>query len=75
MKKLVLWIIKVFRLDITTEKVVEKVVERQVLPKDGKIEGDLYINGHLVVIKGKMKVAKGITIYAGDIECNSGKEV
>lgn len=42
MKKLVLWMIRVFRLDIPTEKIVTKVVEKQVLiPENGVIEGDL----------------------------------
>lgn len=64
MKKFILWMIRVFKLDITTEKVVEKIVERQVLPSNGEIEGDVYINGGLVIIKGGLKVFGNITTYA-----------
>lgn len=68
MKKLVLWLIKVFRLDIPTERVVEKIVERQVLPKEGVIEGDLYINGNFIVIKGDVKVTGTIVQYCDSVE-------
>ena len=52
MKKFVLWMIRVFELDIPTEKIVTKVVEKQVLiPENGVLEGDLLVKGH-VTCKG-----------------------
>lgn len=64
MKKFVLWLIRVFRLDIPAEKVVENTVEKEVyLPKDGVIDGDITIKGH-VVVTGNMKVTGDLTVYA-----------
>lgn len=62
MKKLVLWLINIFRLDIPTEKIVEKVVEKEVyLPRDGVIDGDITIKGD-VVVNGNMNVEGSLTI-------------
>lgn len=55
MKRFVLWLIKVFNLDITTEKVIIKYL-------DQVHNGDLTINGNLVV-EGRLVVTKGITCY------------
>lgn len=64
MKKFVLWLIRVFRLDIPAEKVVENTVEKEVyLPKDGVIDGDITIKGH-VVVTGNMKVTGNLIVYA-----------
>lgn len=64
MKKLVLWMIRVFKLDIPTEKVIEKVVERQVLiPDNGIIEGDVTIKGD-VLFTGKVLIAGEATFSA-----------
>ena len=50
MKKFVLWMIRVFKLDIPTEKVIEKVVEKEVyLPHEGVIYGNVTIKGDVVV--------------------------
>lgn len=75
MKKFVLWMIRVFKLDIPTEKVIEKVVERQVLiPENGVIEGDLLVKGD-VIIKGSLDVEGNITIYKdATCEFNSKEE-
>lgn len=63
MKKLILWIIKVFRLDIPTEKVVEKVVEKEIyLPQNGTIEGDVIIKGNVTIL-GSLSVKGSLTIY------------
>ena len=63
MKKLILWIIKTFKLDIPTEKIIEKVVEREVyLPQNGIIDGDITIKGD-IIIKGNVKVEGSLTIY------------
>lgn len=77
MKKFVLWMIRVFKLDIPTEKIVTKVVEKQVLiPDNGVIEGDLLVKGH-VTVKGSLDVEGNITIYK-DATCEfntkEGKE-
>lgn len=75
MKKFVLWMIRVFKLDIPTEKVIEKVVERQVLiPDNGVIEGDLLVKGH-VTVKGSLDVEGNLVVYK-DATCkfNSKEE-
>lgn len=75
MKKLVLWMIRVFKLDIPTEKIVTKVVEKQVLiPDNGVIEGDLLVKGH-VTVKGSLDVEGNLVVYK-DATCkfNSKEE-
>lgn len=62
MRKFVLWLIRVFKLDIPAEKIVEKTVEKEVyLPKDGTIDGNITIKGDLTVI-GSMEIEGGLTI-------------
>jgi len=77
MKKFVLWMIRVFELDIPTEKIVTKVVEKQVLiPEKGVIEGDLLVKGH-VTVKGSLDVEGNLVVYK-DATCKfnskEGKE-
>ena len=75
MKKFVLWMIRVFKLDIPTEKIVTKVVETQVLiPENGVIEGDLLVKGH-VTVKGSLDVEGNLVVYK-DATCkfNSKEE-
>lgn len=75
MKKLVLWMIRVFKLNIPTEKIVTKVVEKQVLiPEKGVIEGDLLVKGH-VTVKGSLDVEGNLVVYK-DATCkfNSKEE-
>lgn len=63
MKKFVLWMIRVLKLDIPTEKIVTKVVEKQVLiPENGVIEGDLLVKGH-VTVKGSLDVEGNLVVY------------
>lgn len=63
MKKFVLWMIRVFNLSIPTEKIVTKVVEKQVLiPENGVIEGDLLVKGH-VTVKGSLDVEGNLVVY------------
>lgn len=63
MKKFVLWMIRVFKLDIPTEKIVTKVVEKQVLiPENGVIEGDLLVKGH-VTVNGSLDVEGNLVVY------------
>ncbi len=64
MKKFVLWMIRVFELDIPTEKIVTKVVEKQVLiPDNGIIEGDVIIKGD-VLFTGKVLITGEATFSA-----------
>lgn len=66
MKKLILFLIKVFRVDIPTEKIVEKVVEKEVyLPQNGVIDGDITIKGN-VLVTGNLVVKGGLTIIKED---------
>ena len=63
MKRFVLWLIKVFRLDIPVE--VVKTVEKEVyMPKNGVIDGAVLIKGD-VFVTGTMKITGGVTIYVG----------
>lgn len=65
MKKFILWLIKIFKVDISTEKVVieTKIVEKEVyLPKDGVIDGDITIKGNIVVT-GTLECTGGVTAY------------
>ena len=64
MKKLILWIIKTFKLDIPTEKVIEKVVEKEIyLPRDGVIEGDITIKGNVKIL-GNVDVQGNLSCYS-----------
>lgn len=63
MKKFILWLIKVFKVDIPTEKIVTKIIEKEVyLPKDGIIDGSITIKGDVVVI-GSLKCSGNIISY------------
>lgn len=62
MKKLIIWLAKVFDVNIVTEKIVVKeVVEYRYLTK-GVIEGDVFVEGNLT-INGDLDVKGGVTIY------------
>lgn len=53
-----------FKLDIPTEKIVTKVVEKQVLiPEKGVIEGDVIIKGN-VLFTGKVLITGEATFSA-----------
>ena len=66
MKKLILWMIKVFKVDIPTEKIITNVVEKEVyLPQNGVIEGDITIKGNVLVI-GNLMVEGSLTINKED---------
>lgn len=64
MKKFVLWLIKVFRLDIQTIKYVPSntIVDKVYVLKSSKYEHDLVVEGDLVV-KGNLKVDGEITCF------------
>lgn len=64
MKKFVLWMIRVFKLDIPTERVIEKVVEKEVyLPHEGVIYGNVTIKGD-VLFTGKVLITGEATFSA-----------
>lgn len=67
MKKLILWMIDFFKVDIPTEKVVEKVVEKEVyLPHQGVIYGDVTIKGDVTVL-GNLKVEGSLTCFKKEV--------
>lgn len=62
MKKLILWMIKTFNVDIPTEKTITNVIEKEVyLPQNGVIKGDITVKGN-VLITGNLMVEGGLTI-------------
>lgn len=66
MKKLILWMIKVFKVDIPTEKIITNVVEKEIyLPQNGVIEGDIIIKGN-VLVTGNLMVEGSLTINKED---------
>lgn len=63
MKKLILWMIKTFNVDIPTEKIITNVVEKKVyLPQNGVIEGDVTIKGN-VLVTGRLFSTGTITAF------------
>lgn len=59
MKKLIIWLAKVFKVEITKE-VVKKEIEYRYLV-DGVYKGDLHIEGNLLV-EGSVQVEGSLTI-------------
>ena len=66
MKKLIIWLAKVFNVNIVKEKiVVNEVVEYRYLT-NGVIEGDVFVEGNLV-INGTLDVKGGVTILKKEV--------
>ena len=66
MKKLIIWLAKVFDVNIVKEKiVVNEVVEYRYLT-NGKIEGDVVVDGNLLV-NGNLSVSGGVTIKCMEV--------
>ena len=70
MKKLIQWLAKIFKAEITVEKIVykDKIVEVEVeklISLDGEIIGDVTIKGNLVVT-GSLNVTGGVACLAID---------
>ena len=62
MERFILWLAKVFKVNLVkVEKVKEVVTEVKYLTS-GTIQGDVFIVGNLL-IDGDLKVSGGITIY------------
>lgn len=69
MKKLILWMIKVFKVDIPTVKVITetKVIEKEVyLPQSGVINGDITIKGNVTIL-GSLTATGGVTCYKKEV--------
>jgi len=69
MKKIIRWLAKIFKAEITVEKIVykDKIVEVEVeklISLDGEIDGDVTVNGDLFVT-GNIYVAGNITAFGG----------
>ena len=60
MKKILLWIAKIFKIDLTKEVVITKV-ETIYTTLDNEVNHDIVINGNLVV--------DGKVIASGEITC------
>lgn len=66
MKKLILWMIKVFKVDIPTEKTITNVIEKEVyLPQNGVIDGNITVKGN-VLVTGNLMVEGSLTINKED---------
>lgn len=68
MKKFIQWLAKIFKAEITVEKIVyrDKIVEIEVeklISLDGEIDGDVTVKGDLLVT-GSLNVAGGVTCLA-----------
>ena len=65
MKKLIIWLAKVFDVNIVKEKIVIKEVVKEVIEyrylTNGKIEGDVVVDGNLLV-NGNLSGRGGGTI-------------
>lgn len=65
MKKLIKWLAKIFKAEITVEKIVykDKIIEVEVeklISLDGEIDGDVAVKGNLLVT-GSLDVTGGLT--------------
>lgn len=66
MKKLIVWLAKVFDVNIVTEKIVTKEVVEYRYLTNGKIEGDVIVDGNLLV-NGNLSVSGGVTIISMEV--------
>ena len=78
MKKFILWLVKVFRVElpkqiVEKEVTVEKIVEKQIA-LEGVIEGDVTVKGNLYVT-GNISVAGNISAHGGIVYGLSSDEV
>ena len=59
--------IKVFKVDIPTEKIITNVVEKEVyLPQNGVIDGDITVKGNVTVL-GSLTATGGLTCYKKEV--------
>lgn len=62
MKKLIIWLAKVFDVNIVKEKIVEKEIVIFKYLTNGTIEGDVVVKGDLVV-SGSITASGSLTMY------------
>lgn len=62
MKKMIIWLARVFNVNIIEERIVVKEVVKYHYLTNGTIEGDVCVKGNLV-IDGYLTVSKGVTCY------------
>ena len=62
MEKLILWLAKVFKVNLVRTEYVKEVVTEVKYLTNGTIKGDVCIDGNLL-IDGDLKVSGGITLY------------
>lgn len=70
MKKIIRWLAKIFKAEITVEKIIykDKIVEVEVeklISLDGEIDGDVTVKGDLLVT-GSLNVTGGVACLAID---------
>ena len=62
MEKLILWLAKVFNVDLVKTEYVKEVVTEVKYLTSGTINGDVNVKGNLL-IEGDLRVSGGITFY------------
>lgn len=62
MERFILWLAKVFKVDLVKTEYVKEVVTEVKYLTSGTIKGDVCVNGNLL-IDGDLKVSGGITLY------------
>ena len=77
MKKFIKWLAKIFKAEITVEKIVykDKIVEIEVeklISLDGEIDGDVTVKGNLLVT-GNLDATGGVTCLKINEISNSNK--
>ena len=62
MERLILWLAKVFKVDLVKTEYVKEVVTEVKYLTSGTIDGDVNVKGNLL-IEGDLRVSGGITLY------------
>ena len=62
MERFILWLAKVFKVDLVKTEYVKEVVTEVKYMTSGTIEGDVNVKGNLL-IEGDLRVSGGITFY------------
>ena len=62
MERLILWLAKVFNVDLVKTEYVKEVVTEVKYLTSGTIKGDVNVKGNLL-IEGDLRVSGGITLY------------
>ena len=62
MERFILWLAKVFKVNLVKTEYVKEVVTEVKYLTSGSIKGDVCVNGNLL-IEGDLRVSGGITLY------------